>query len=180
MKALSIVNEWLLSLRLIEADVPIVPWRLARTMSCLGPGDAFLHRLLAQYRADPGFGVGLEGAAPARLQLAAAVFAGRVGATKVAETILSVGSQIEHRGQGHPARAGPRNVVGILAVVISFASSRYSSFPIHPRLLGGELTVGASGYAICPATTRRYSMLGVLRPADQFSARERPQLARFI
>ncbi len=89
MKALSIVNEWLLSLRLIEAHVPIVPWRLARTMSCLGPEDAFLRRLLAQYRADPGFGGGLEGAAPARLQLAAAVLAGRAGATEMAETFLS-------------------------------------------------------------------------------------------
>ena len=34
-KALSIVNEWLLSLRLIEAEVPVIPWRLARAMSGL-------------------------------------------------------------------------------------------------------------------------------------------------
>ena len=82
MKALSIVNEWLLSLRLIDAQVPIVPWRLARAMSCLDTEDAFLHGLLEQYRTDPGFGGGLEGTAPGRLQLAAAVLAGRAGATK--------------------------------------------------------------------------------------------------
>ena len=89
MKALSIVNEWLLSLRLIDAQVPIVPWRLARAMSCLDREDAFLHGLLEQYRTDPGFGGGLEGTAPGRLQLAAAVLAGRAGATKRAEAFLS-------------------------------------------------------------------------------------------
>jgi hypothetical protein len=89
MKVLSIINEWLLSLRLIDAQVPIVPWRLARAMSCLSPGDPFLYRLLEQYRADPGFGGGLEASAYGRLQLATAVLAGRAGATKIAETFLS-------------------------------------------------------------------------------------------
>jgi hypothetical protein len=89
MKALSIVNEWLFSLRLIGAQVPIVPWRLARAMSRLGPHNAFLHGLLEQYRTDPGFGGGLEAIAPGRLQLAAAVLAARAGATKTAETFLS-------------------------------------------------------------------------------------------
>lgn len=89
MKALSIINEWLLSWRLSEAHVPLVPWRLARAMSRLGPTDVFSQRLLAQYRADPEFGGGLEGSAPGRLQLAAAVFSGRAGATTTAERFLS-------------------------------------------------------------------------------------------
>ncbi len=89
MKVLSIVNEWLLSLRLIETGVPLVPWRLARAMSCLGPAEAFSQRLLGQYRADPGFGGRLEGSAPGRLQLAAAVLASRAGATRTAKTLLT-------------------------------------------------------------------------------------------
>ncbi len=53
MKALSIVNEWLLSLRLIEAQVPIVPWRLARAMSGLGTEDTFLARASGTVRGRP-------------------------------------------------------------------------------------------------------------------------------
>jgi hypothetical protein len=89
MKALSIVNEWLLSLRLIEAKVPLVPWRLARAMSGLSPTGAFPERLFEQYRADPGFGGGLDHSPHGRLQLAAAVLAGRAGATGTAMTFLS-------------------------------------------------------------------------------------------
>ena len=89
MKALSIVNEWLLSLRLIEAGVPLVPWRLARAMSRLSPAEAFSQKLLAEYTADPGFGGALEGSAPGRLQLAAAVLANRARATSTAERLLS-------------------------------------------------------------------------------------------
>ena len=89
MKALSIVNEWLLSLRLIEAGVPLVPWRLARAMSRLSPAEAFSQKLLAEYTADPGFGGALEGSAPGRLELAAAVLAARAGATRTAERFLS-------------------------------------------------------------------------------------------
>jgi hypothetical protein len=88
-KALSIVNEWVLSQRLIEEKVPIVPWRLARAMSCLSPEDAFLHQVLDEYRADPGFGGGLEGCARGRLQLAAAVVASRAGSAKMADALLS-------------------------------------------------------------------------------------------
>jgi hypothetical protein len=89
MKALSIVNEWLFSLRLIEADIPLVPWRLARAMSRLSPSEAFSQSLLGQYRADAGFGGRLEGSAPGRLQLAAAVLASRAGAVRTAERFLS-------------------------------------------------------------------------------------------
>ncbi len=89
MKALSILNEWLLSLRLSEAHVPLVPWRLARAMSRLGPTDVFSQRLLGHYRADPEFGGGLEGSARGRLQLAAAVLSGRAGASNTAQRFLS-------------------------------------------------------------------------------------------
>ena len=89
MKALSIMNEWLLSLKLMEMEVPIIPWRLARAMSNLDPDKAFSRLLLDKYRADPGFGGGLQGSASGRLQLAAAVLAGRAGANKTAQTLLS-------------------------------------------------------------------------------------------
>lgn len=89
MKALSIVNEWLLSLKLIETGVPIVPWRLARAMSGLSPEERFSQLLLGQYRADPCFGGGLQGSASGRLKLAAAVLAGRAGATKTAGNFLA-------------------------------------------------------------------------------------------
>jgi hypothetical protein len=88
-KALSIVNEWLLNLRLIEAEVPLVPWRLARAMSCLGGSQPFSQRLLSQYATDPGFGGALEWSPQGRLQLAGAVLAGRAGATRVGDALLS-------------------------------------------------------------------------------------------
>ena len=102
-KALSIVNEWLLSLRLIEAEVPIIPWRLARAMSGLDAKAPFSHRLLNEYRGDPGFGGGLEGTPIGRIQLAAAVLAGRAGADKMAETFLSsaAGSSAAARAVEH-------------------------------------------------------------------------------
>lgn len=88
MKALSIVNEWLLSLRLIEAEVPLVPWLLARAMSRLRPSGAFCRRLLGHYKVDPAFGGALEWSPEGRLSLAAAVLASRAGATRTAETLL--------------------------------------------------------------------------------------------
>lgn len=89
MKALSIVNEWLLSLRLIDKEVPLIPWRLAPAMSCLNPQGAFSQRLLQQYRDDPGFGGALEPVLEGRLSLTASVLAGRAGALTVAEKLLS-------------------------------------------------------------------------------------------
>jgi hypothetical protein len=89
MKALSIVNEWLLSLRLIEAQVPLVPWRLARAMSGLTTSKTFSERLVSQYTADPCFGGALEWSPKGRLQLAAAVLAGRAGATELGTAFLS-------------------------------------------------------------------------------------------
>ena len=102
-KALSIVNEWLLSLRLIEAEVPIIPWRLARAMSGLDAKAPFSNRLLNEYRGDPGFGGGLEGTPVGRIQLAAAVLAGRAGADKMADTFLSAaaGSSAAARAVEH-------------------------------------------------------------------------------
>ena len=89
MKALSIVNEWLLSLRLIDAQVPLVPWRLARAMSGLPASTAFSQRLVSQYTADPCFGGALEWSPKGRLELAAAVLAGRAGATELGTAFLS-------------------------------------------------------------------------------------------
>ena len=89
MKALSIVNEWLLSLRLIDAHVPLVPWRLARAMSGLSTSKTFSQTLVSQYTADPCFGGALEWSPKGRLQLAAAVLAGRVGATELGSAFLS-------------------------------------------------------------------------------------------
>ena len=60
MKALSIVNELLLSVRLIEAEVPLVLWRLAGAMSLLSPLGDFSRRLLWRYKIDPSFGGVLE------------------------------------------------------------------------------------------------------------------------
>ena len=74
---------------LIETDVPVIPWRLARAMSHLNAEGAFAQRLLGEYRADPGFGGVLEGAASGRLQLAGAVMAARAGANRMADIFLS-------------------------------------------------------------------------------------------
>ena len=89
MKALSIANEWLLSLRLIAAEVPLLPWRQARDMSLLRPSMAFPQRLLSHYKLDPGFGGGLEPNLQGRLSLTAALLAGRAGAAGVGERLLS-------------------------------------------------------------------------------------------
>ncbi len=93
-KTLSIVNEFLLSMRLIGADVPLVPWRLARAMSHLDPSASFSQQLLQQYRINPGFGGALENSPRGRLQLAAAVVTARAGATKTGEAFLAGAAKV--------------------------------------------------------------------------------------
>jgi hypothetical protein len=93
-KTLSIVNEFLLSSRLIGADVPLVPWRLARAMSHLDPTTPFSQELLQQYRVNPGFGGALENSSRGRLQLAAAVVTARAGATKTGEAFLAAAAKV--------------------------------------------------------------------------------------
>ena len=93
-KTLSIVNEFLLSLRLIEAEVPLVPWRLARAMSDLDPTAPFVQQLLQQYQINPGFGGALEHSPRGRLQLAGAVLTARAGATKTGETLLAAAARV--------------------------------------------------------------------------------------
>ena len=99
MKALSIINEWLLSLRLIEAGVPLVPWRLARAMSGLTSSEAFSQRLLDQYKVDPGFGGAVEPNLQGRLSLTAAVLAGRAGAPAVGERFLASAARFSNEAR---------------------------------------------------------------------------------
>ena len=104
MKALSIINEWLLSVRLIEAEVPLVPWRLARAMSGLTSSEAFSQRLLGQYKVDPGFGGALEPNLQGRLSLTAAVLAGRAGAPAVGERFLASAARFSNEARAAEER----------------------------------------------------------------------------
>jgi hypothetical protein len=99
MKALSIINEWWLSLRLIEAEVPLVPWRLARAMSGLTSSETFSQRLLGQYKVDPGFGGALEPNLQGRLSLTAAMLAGRAGAGAVGERFLASAARFSNEAR---------------------------------------------------------------------------------
>jgi hypothetical protein len=99
LKALSIINEWLLSLKLIDAKVPLVPWRLARDMSRLDPSGKLSQRLLWHYKADPGFGGALEPSLQGRLNLTAAVLAGRAGANDLGDRLLSSAARASVRAR---------------------------------------------------------------------------------
>ena len=86
-----------------------------------------------------GFGGGLEGTAPGRLQLAAAVLAGRAGATKVAETFLDR----RHRKSSTEARAieisvGHTDVVGLVAVIVIICFKPVLVVSDTPREISGR------------------------------------------
>ena len=78
-KALAMVNEQLLSARLVRAGVPLVPWHQARLLARLPPEGRFAQQLLQLYKDHLDFGFGAEENPLARLQLAGGVFAARAG-----------------------------------------------------------------------------------------------------
>jgi hypothetical protein len=87
-KALSIVNEKLLSARLTESGVPLVPWRQARAISQLDPGSAFLQTLLQICRDHPDRCAGIALNPRASLLLAVAIIATRAGLATIGERLL--------------------------------------------------------------------------------------------
>jgi hypothetical protein len=76
-KALAILNEQLLTVRLREAGIAIVPWRQARALSSLDPTSLLAHDVLDAYRL-PGTAHALATCNSSRFVLAAASMAARV------------------------------------------------------------------------------------------------------
>ena len=76
-KALAMLNEQLLSARLVRAGVGLLPWAQAQALSALAPRELFVQRALQAYAHDPDFGRLLESSPAARIQLSAAVMAER-------------------------------------------------------------------------------------------------------
>jgi hypothetical protein len=89
LKALSVLNEKLLSARLVEAGVPMVPWRQARAMSQLDPGTNFAGSLVNIYKYHPERGPGMEMSPRARVYLSAAIVAARAGRATASSRLLS-------------------------------------------------------------------------------------------
>ncbi|MGH9105618.1 MAG: hypothetical protein ACRDZX_07230 [Acidimicrobiales bacterium] len=103
-KALAIMNEWALSARLGEAGAALVPWRQARALSQLEPGHHFTGEVLALYREQPAFGLGLDMSPTGRAQLAMAVLAHRAGAWRAAEAFAGAAAR---SARGWLEQAGP-------------------------------------------------------------------------
>jgi hypothetical protein len=78
-KALAVVNEHLLSARLAEARIPLLPWRQAWVLSHLDPRGELAAMVLRGYGNCVGLGKALQDSPRARSQLAAAVIAARLG-----------------------------------------------------------------------------------------------------
>jgi hypothetical protein len=76
-KALAILNEQLLTVRLREARTAIVPWRQARSLSSLDPASVLAQRVLDAYRL-PSTAPALATSNSARFALAAASMAARL------------------------------------------------------------------------------------------------------
>ncbi len=96
-KTLSIVNEFLLSFKLIGAEVPLVPWRLALAPCPIStrPHHSPNLTFCSSTRSIPGFGGRAESTAhEAACSLAAAVLTARAGATKTGEEFLSAAARV--------------------------------------------------------------------------------------
>lgn len=76
-KALSILNEKLLSAHLREAGATLISWRQARALSRLPAHEPFWHTFLELSRDYPDLGAGIELSTAARVQLATAVLCAR-------------------------------------------------------------------------------------------------------
>jgi hypothetical protein len=107
LKAMAVLNEWLLTARLFENGTAVVPWRQLRVMSHVNPGLPFGGHLLQMYQGSPRFGLGVDLTSTGRVQLAAAVLASRAGAPGTAEKLLSTAGRSAAAAYGASGRAGP-------------------------------------------------------------------------
>ncbi len=107
LKAMAVLNEWLLTARLFENGTALVPWRQLRVMSQLDPALPFSRHLLQMYRGSPRFGLGVDLTSTGRVQLAAAVLASRARAPGTAEKLLSAAGRSATAACTASGRAGP-------------------------------------------------------------------------
>jgi hypothetical protein len=87
-KALSIINEKLLSARMIELGLALIPWHQARAMSQLDPTSGFSHSLIEIYKDRPDVGPGIEMTPHGRAYLAGAITAARAGLAVTRDRLL--------------------------------------------------------------------------------------------
>ncbi len=92
-KALSIINEHLLSARLVELGLALMPWHQARAMSQLDPTTAFSQSLVQIYRDRPELGPGIEMTPHARACLAGAIMAARAKLAAPRDRLLTLATR---------------------------------------------------------------------------------------